>query len=47
VTLHEDALGAFRPGPPAERALQVVVLGEAAQSDVERALQLLGQPSTM
>ena len=41
VALHQDALGALRLRPAAERALQVVVLGEPVQRDVERALQLL------
>jgi hypothetical protein len=41
VALHEDALGALGLRAAAERALQVVVLGEAPEGDVERALQLL------
>ena len=40
VALHQDALRALRHGAPPEGALQVVVLGEAAERDVERALQL-------
>src|SRR5690349_10866536 len=41
VALHEDALGTLGLGAPAEGTLQVVVLGEAAEGDVEGALQLL------
>ena len=41
VAFHEDALGAFGQGAAAERAFEVVVLGEAAQHDVDRALPVL------
>jgi hypothetical protein len=40
VALHQDALGALDRGTTAERALEVVVLGEAAEDDVNRALPL-------
>ena len=43
VALHQDPLGALGLRAPAEGALQVVILGEAAERDVERALQLLGR----
>jgi len=47
VALHEDPLGALGLCAPAEGALQIVVFREAAERDVERALQLVGDPSTM
>jgi hypothetical protein len=43
VALHENALGALGLRAAPEGALQVVVFREAAQRDVERALQLLGR----
>jgi hypothetical protein len=39
VALHQDAFGAFDEGAASKRAFEVVVLGEAAQDDVDRALQ--------
>src|SRR5919108_1562165 len=41
VTLHQYPLGPLDHGPAPERALEVVVLGEAAQDDVDRALPVL------
>jgi hypothetical protein len=38
VALHQDALGSLDQGAPAECSLQVLVLGKAAQDDVDRAL---------
>ena len=42
VTCHEDPLRLLDHRPAVERALQVVVFGEAQQRDVDRALQLVG-----
>jgi hypothetical protein len=42
VTLHQDALGALGQRPAPERRFEVVVLGEAAKDDVDRALPVLG-----
>ena len=42
VAGHQDALGLLDRGAAPEGALEVVVLGEALQRDVDRALQLLG-----
>ena len=39
---HEDALRLLDCRPSAERALEALVLAEALQRDVDRALQLLG-----
>ena len=47
VAGHQDALGLLDRGAAPERALQVLVLGEALQRDVDRALQLSGVPSMM
>ena len=41
VALHQDPLGALDEGTTPERALEVVVLGEAAQHDVDRALPVV------
>ena len=41
VALHQDALGTLGQRAAPERSLQVVVLGEAAQHDVDRALPVL------
>ena len=41
VAFHQDALGALRQGAAAKRALEVLVLGEPAQHDVDRALPVL------
>jgi hypothetical protein len=41
VAFHEDALRAFDLSSAAERAFEVVVLREAAQDDVDRALPVL------
>ena len=41
VAFHQDALGAFDQRAAPERAFEVVVLGEAAQHDVDRALPVL------
>ena len=41
VAFHQDALGALGEGAAPERAFEVVVLGEAAQDDVDRALPVL------
>jgi hypothetical protein len=41
VALHEYPLCALGDGATPERALQVVVLGEASQDDVDRALSVL------
>lgn len=38
---HENAFGAFDRGAAGESALEVVVLGEAAEHDLECRLQLL------
>src|SRR5436190_8362206 len=38
VAFHEDALRTLGDGAAAEGALEIVVLGEAAQDDVDRAL---------
>ena len=40
VAGHQDPLRLLDQGPPAERALQRLVLGEALERDVDRALQL-------
>jgi len=42
VARHQDALRLLDQRPPPERSLQVVVLGEALEGDIDRALQLLG-----
>jgi hypothetical protein len=42
VAFHEDALGPLGDGPVPEGPFQVLVLGEAAQDDVDRALPILG-----
>ena len=42
VALHENALRPLGHGSPAERSLEVVELGEAAQDDVDRALPIDG-----
>ena len=48
VALHQDALGPLGHGATPERALEVVVLGEAAQDDVDRALPVCDpSPSVM
>ena len=47
VTLHQDSLGPLDQRTPAERSLQLVVLGEAAQHDVDRALPVLDVVSEM
>ena len=47
VAGHQDALRLLDHRPASECALQVVVLGEALQGDVDRALQLLRVVSTM
>src|SRR5581483_6857899 len=39
---HQDAFGLFDQRAAAECSLQVLVLGEALQGDVDRALQLVG-----
>jgi hypothetical protein len=41
MSLHKDPLGPLRDGPPAEGALELVVLGEPAEDDVDRALPVL------
>ena len=41
VTCHQDPLRLLDRGPAPERSLEAVVLGEALQRDVDRALQLL------
>ena len=47
VTFHENALCQLRDRAAAEGAFEVVVLGEAAQHDVDRALPVLGSASVM
>jgi hypothetical protein len=42
VAFHQDALGALGGGAAAECALEVVVFGEAAKDDVDRALPVVG-----
>ena len=42
VAFHQDALGPLGQRAATERAFEVVVLGEAAQHDVDRALPVLG-----
>jgi hypothetical protein len=42
VAFHEYSLGALGDGAAPECAFEVVVFGEAAQHDVDRALPLLG-----
>ena len=42
MAFHQDALGTLGDGAPAERAFEIVVLGEAAQHDIDRALPILG-----
>jgi hypothetical protein len=39
---HQNAFRLLDHGPAPERSLQIVVLGEALQRDVDRALQLFG-----
>ena len=41
MTLHQDALGSLDDRAAAERALEVVVLGEPAKHDVDRALPIV------
>jgi len=41
VALHQDSLRALDHGAPAEGTLQVVIFGEAAQDDVDRARPIL------
>ena len=41
VALHQDALGGFDERAASERAFEVVILGEAAQDGVDRALPVL------
>ena len=41
VALHQDALGALGQRAAPERAFELVVLGKAAQHDVDRALPVL------
>ena len=41
---HQDALCLLDRRSPAEGALEALVLAEALQRDVDRALQLLGRP---
>jgi hypothetical protein len=41
VAFHQDALGALGQGAPSERAFELVVFGEAAQRDVDRALPVV------
>ena len=41
VAFHQHALGAFDQRAPPERAFEVLVFGEAAQHDVDRALPVL------
>jgi hypothetical protein len=41
MTLHQDALGSLGDRSAAERALEVVVLGEPTQHDVDRALPIV------
>jgi len=41
VAFHEDALRAFGQRAAPERALEVVIFGEAAQHDIDRALPVL------
>ena len=38
VALHQDALGTFDQGAASEGSLEVLILGEASQNDVDRAL---------
>src|SRR5215218_4118205 len=42
VALHQDPLGALGDRPTHERTFQIVVLGEPAQHDVDRALPVPG-----
>jgi hypothetical protein len=42
VACHQDSLRLFDDRPPTECSLEALVLGEALQRDVDRALQLLG-----
>jgi hypothetical protein len=39
MTLHQDALGSLGDRAAAERALEVVILGEPPQDDVDHALR--------
>src|SRR5215216_398015 len=41
MTFHQDALGALGERAAAERAFEVVVFGEPAQGDVDRALPVV------
>jgi hypothetical protein len=41
MSLHQNPLCALDQRPPRERAFEVLERGEAAQHDVDRALQLL------
>ena len=47
VAGHQYPLGLLDQRPAPEGPLQALVLGEALQRDVDRALQLLGVVSTM
>ena len=42
VAGHQDAFGLFDQGAPAEGSLQRLVLAEALEGDVDRALELVG-----
>ena len=42
MAFHQDPLGALRDGSTAEGAFEIVILGEAPQHDVDRALPVLG-----
>jgi hypothetical protein len=44
MTFHQDAFGSFSDGTASECALQILVLGEAAEHDVDRALPLFAVP---
>jgi hypothetical protein len=41
MTLHQDALGSLGDRAAAERALEVVILGEPAEHDVDRVLPVV------
>ena len=47
VALHQDALGALDQRAAAERAFEVVIFGEAAKHDFDRALPVLDVASQM
>jgi hypothetical protein len=44
VAFHQSALGPLGQRPASERAFEVVILGEPAQHDVDRALPVLHVP---